>query len=173
MKILEVLWYALPSFTVCGVPIILARFHILDVLGIPISEKFGSNKTWRGLLSGMISAIVVTAAQVVLYTHFPVFRRISVVNYLEINPVALGLLFGIGNHAFDLTKSFFKRRMNKPPGDKFFPWDEFDAFAGVLMSTLMVPLPLDVILWSAIIIPSTTYCGNVFLYHLRVKSVPY
>ena len=173
MKILEVLWYALPSFSVCGVPIILARFHILDVLGIPISEKFGSNKTWRGLLSGMVSAIVVTVVQVVLYMYFSVVRRISVINYLEINPVALGLLFGIGSHAFDLAKSFLKRRINKPPGDKFLPWDEFDAFAGVLMSTLMVPLPLDVILWSAIIIPLTAYCGNVFLYHLRIKSVPY
>jgi CDP-2,3-bis-(O-geranylgeranyl)-sn-glycerol synthase len=91
---------------------------------------FGRHKTFRGLIFGILFAIIITFIQYLLY-HLDFFKLISFIDYS--NWLLIGFLFGAGAIFGDLIESFFKRRLNIKPGKSFIPWDQLDFAIGSLI----------------------------------------
>lgn len=86
---------------------------------------FGKNKTWRGLVSGVILAGLVAAVEAPL-----VFR---VLNEDRLWFTGAGMLMGFGALAGDSVESFFKRQLGVKAGDSWFPFDQLDFIIGGLL----------------------------------------
>jgi CDP-2,3-bis-(O-geranylgeranyl)-sn-glycerol synthase len=146
MIILQALYFLLPAYFANMAPVFATKIFgskyswPLD-LGYQYQGQalLGKNKTWRGLLAGIIVGIVTVYLQAYLF-RFGFFQSISIINYESADLFALGFLFGLGVILADAIKSFFKRRMNIKPGDKWFPWDQLD-FSGGLILSLFIYLP--------------------------------
>jgi CDP-2,3-bis-(O-geranylgeranyl)-sn-glycerol synthase len=77
----------------------------------------GSHKTWRGLITGVIGAQII----------------FILLGGIEQTPWFFGALLGIGGLGGDMVKSFFKRKMGRKPGTSWFPWDQIDWIAGLIV----------------------------------------
>jgi CDP-2,3-bis-(O-geranylgeranyl)-sn-glycerol synthase len=133
-------------------------------------EILGKNKTWRGLISGIIVAIAIIYLQTYL-CNFNFFKNLSLFDYQAIDQITYGFLFGLGVILGDAVKSFFKRRINLKPGDKWFPWDQLD-FLGALILILLVYLPPWYIFILIIVIsPFLPMASNWLGYKLKIKKV--
>ena len=130
MAIIEELYFALPVYFANMTPVFVRR---INVLNYPINKDlFGENKTVRGFVSAIIISIVFFYIQAYLF-QFGFIRKISLVNYDEINIFAVGFLAGLGAITGDLIKSFFKRRQNIKPGQSWMPFDQLDFIIGALI----------------------------------------
>ena len=137
--ILEIVWFLLPAYFANMAPVFAnAIFHNK---GKPINVAlFGSHKTYRGFLAGIIAAVLIIYIQLYLY-GISFFRSTSILDYSQINLLIYGLLFGFGSMLGDLIKSFFKRRLGFKPGSRFMPFDQIDYILGtfLLLSQLFFP----------------------------------
>ncbi|MCX6745121.1 MAG: CDP-archaeol synthase, partial [Candidatus Parcubacteria bacterium] len=99
------------------------------------------------------------------------FKKLSIINYEVIDAIVYGFLFGFGVILADAIKSYFKRRKNIKPGDKWFPWDQLD-FAGGLILILFVFLPpWYIFLLCLVISPFLPLAANWIGYKLKLKKV--
>jgi CDP-2,3-bis-(O-geranylgeranyl)-sn-glycerol synthase len=97
------------------------------------TKLFGKNKTWRGLILGIVVAILVSFIQSKLY---PLWSLYDYSNWYS-----WGFLLGLGALGGDAIESFFKRRMNFLPGEPWIPFDQIDHVIGamILGSVLFFP----------------------------------
>jgi len=147
MIILEIIWFFLPAYAAN----MAASIFKLKFLNFPISEKiFGSHKTYRGFLIGLISALIIVSIQKLLFS-FDFFQKISYLNYAK-NFLLIGFLLGSGALFGDLIKSFFKRRLKIPPGEKWIPFDQIDYTLGALIFISFLWRPSLIFILSAIIL---------------------
>jgi CDP-2,3-bis-(O-geranylgeranyl)-sn-glycerol synthase len=150
------LWYLLPAAlgnhnASCGNRLPLPGFlkRGMDKLAIPIDlgktlngrEIFGKNKTWRGLVVGILTAILVSGVQALLFFKIGFLRNNTVVDYASHNFIFVGTLMGGGALLGDLAESFIKRRLGKPSGKPWFPWDQSDWIIGAMLLSSMVVVP--------------------------------
>jgi len=161
------LWYLLPAAlgnhaASCGnrlwLPVIFK--NAIAKIAVPVDlgrkwrgiEIFGKNKTYRGLAVGVIAGVLAAGLQAALFFNFDFFRSNTIVDYGRVNFALFGFLMGIGALSGDLVKSFIKRRLGKPSGKPWFPWDQLDWITGaiVLSSIVFVP-PFEVAIVTAII----------------------
>jgi CDP-2,3-bis-(O-geranylgeranyl)-sn-glycerol synthase len=91
----------------------------------PISRRWlGDHKTVVGCLFGVTTAAAVSWLQTVIaWTPAGLTSRQS---------VALGVAQGIGAMSGDAVKSFFKRRVGIPPGQRWIPADQIDFVIGAI-----------------------------------------
>ena len=149
-------WYLLPAalgnhVASCGnrLPVPGTVKSFLMRLDLPIDqgktlggrEILGKNKTWRGLIVGGVTGIFVAGVQAILYYSFEFFRDNTVIDYGKINFILLGILMGEGALLGDLVESFIKRRMGKPSGKPWFPWDQADWIIGAMLLSSLVFVP--------------------------------
>ena len=93
MVIIEELYFALPIYVSNMAPVFARKINLLDY---PINEKlFGSHKTYRGYVAGILASIIFFYIQLYLY-RFDAIKSISLVNYNEINILLIGFLAGFG-----------------------------------------------------------------------------
>jgi CDP-2,3-bis-(O-geranylgeranyl)-sn-glycerol synthase len=93
----------------------------------PISRRWlGSHKTVIGFAAGVVSAV---AAAFLQHSIAGVTSPASAGG----SWVELGLRFGLGAMIGDAVKSFFKRRLQIPPGRPWIPFDQLDFVAGALI----------------------------------------
>ncbi|HEV8601125.1 MAG TPA: CDP-archaeol synthase [Patescibacteria group bacterium] len=123
---------------------------------------FGANKTMRGLIVGILAAMLAALAQTGLYSHWTYLRHVSPIDYSHLNPLLLGLLLGLGALCGDAIESFFKRQFDIQPGERLFLFDQLDYVLGVILFTYWyVPLSLGLYgymagVWFVIHILTTT-----------------
>jgi CDP-2,3-bis-(O-geranylgeranyl)-sn-glycerol synthase len=92
----------------------------------PISRRWlGDHKTVVGFLASVYAGVLTTAMQRL------VDAPIALIDYR--NWFAVGLLFGAGAMLGDALKSFAKRRLGIPPGDRWIPFDQLDFVLGALI----------------------------------------
>lgn len=153
-------------------PIIFNRLPFLNVpvdfgrtwKGKPI---FGSHKTYRGFVVGVIMAVGTAYLQKILYPHF---ESLSLVDYSQINVVWLGLLQGFGALGGDLVKSFVKRRLNIPSGQSWVPFDQTDAIFGALfLTSFIVDLSTQQIIVAVLTFGLLHPLANLLGYILKFK----
>ena len=164
LSLLRSLWFMLPLFGNSAPVLIRGKFNFLAVpvdlnktwKGKPI---FGKNKTFRGVIVCCLASTLIFALQKLLY-QFDLFRAISLIDYSQYG-LLLGFLLGFGAIFGDLVKSFFKRRLEIPPGKPWFPFDQIDYTLGALAFASIIYLP-DWWVWLIII-------GSGIIFHVLIN----
>lgn len=122
----ETLWFFLPMLIANQFPGFAA---ILNLPGnFPINKKlFGPNKTWAAYYTAIIGSISTLYLQ-------KNFSRSSIFDYERPDLWLVGVSIGIGVVVGDHVKSFIKRRLGIAPGERWWPFDQLDFFAGGLIA---------------------------------------
>lgn len=128
----EALWFFLPAFAANQCPRLAAQLNLPG--NFPVSRRWlGSNKTWAAYYAAAIGSLLTIYFQKL----FPgVNASIGLFDYSRSDFWAIGFLFGIGAVAGDHVKSFVKRRLGIPSGERWWPFDVLDFVAGGLIATL-------------------------------------
>lgn len=124
---------------------------------------FGANKTWRGLVSGIV---VGTLTGALLYGAF--FTDSNKWLFLAIcAAMSAGALVG------DAVESFFKRQRGIPSGHAWFPFDQTDYIIGGLLFTLPFGvLPLWLLMWVFVLYFCLHVVSSYIGYLLGLKQRP-
>lgn len=179
MIVLQALYFALPIFAANMAPVLLAG---IPFLGQPIDNNrlwrgkpiLGTHKTWRGLLGGVIFALLIVLLQSFVQDKYGVFQRISLIDYQASGILILGVLMGAGALIGDALKSFFKRRLNRPSGSPWIPFDQLDFIVGGLAFSAFYAWPgWQIALILLILTPLLHVLTNVAAYAVGLKSVPW
>jgi CDP-2,3-bis-(O-geranylgeranyl)-sn-glycerol synthase len=180
--ILFALWFFLPAGMANMIPIPIAKMPGLRKLDSPLDfgaafrgkRIFGSHKTWRGLIAGIIVATLTLWLQQYAVESYGWFaERAGAIDYLSLPTVWLGLVFAIGALGGDAIKSFFKRRRNKAPGQAWLPYDLVDHIVGAAVLTMPFVLfdwwvyPVVFVIWLLINL-FVSYSG----YLIQIKERP-
>lgn len=176
--VIKAFYLALPAYLANMAPVIFAKLKWLNFLNKPIDGGrrirsnyiFGSNKTWRGIVSAVIIGVLVAWLQAVLYP-LDFFKNISLFNY-QVNFLLFGTLAGLGAILGDLFKSFFKRRVKINSGRPWPVFDQLDFIVGFLIFTWVIVQPTwQIILTLAIITLVLHPLVNIIGYLLKIKKV--
>lgn len=151
--VLFAIWFFAPAGLANSAPVFAKKLPFLKRYSTPLDlghsykgkRIFGQNKTWRGLVFGIIIATLTLSLQKYLFDNFQWAENISqTVDYSQINVLVLGFLFGFGALIGDSLESFLKRRVNIKEGDSWFPYDQLDyIIGGLLASTLVIILTTE------------------------------
>ncbi|MBD3248543.1 CDP-2,3-bis-(O-geranylgeranyl)-sn-glycerol synthase [Candidatus Woesearchaeota archaeon] len=163
------LYLMMPVYFANMAPVLVKKhFKFLDI-PVDMGKKFkgkpilGSHKTVRGFVFGVFAGIAVAYIQNILYVY-DVFRSISFVDYS--NWLLLGFLLGFGALFGDSVKSFFKRRADVKPGDRFIPWDQIDYSIGSLVFVSFIFVPS----WQAVL---TVISINIIIHMIANHAAYY
>ena len=179
--ILKSIYFMAPVYFANMTPVFLAKIPGFKKWNMPmdfgkkIGRKriFGSHKTWRGFIGGIVAAMLVAVIQrELLYNSDGFIRSISIVAYHEINIFLFAFLFGFGAMLGDAVKSFFKRRIGKNSGESWPVFDQLDYVVGslIFISPLFFP-SWDIVLTVVIVTPALNILANVIGYVLKLKKV--
>jgi CDP-2,3-bis-(O-geranylgeranyl)-sn-glycerol synthase len=164
LQIIQTIWFFLPAGFANMFASLSKRINFLNY---PINKKlFGSNKTYRGFLFGVLAAIIICFIQFLLY---PYTKTIAITNYS--NFILIGFLLGFGALLGDLIESFFKRRIKIKPGKSWPIFDQLDWIIGaIILSSLYIRLSathiIIAIIFAIIIHPTFNLLG----YNLRLQK---
>ncbi len=172
-EILFALWIFLPAGFANAAPVVAWKLPYLKKWNTPLDgartfrgiRLFGANKTWRGLLSGILAAAFVFYIQQLIGPNLGFFSDYLDKAQYNQAPFWLGAALGFGALAGDAIESFVKRQLKIAPGKAWFPFDQLDYIAGAAI-ILIVFFP----------VPSITYIWIIVLYfvlHLAVSFVGY
>lgn len=155
--ILSCIYFFLPAYFTNMTPPLAKKIGIFNFLAKPVdfNKKFlgepilGNHKTWRGVILGIFVGMSVAKIQQFLF-QYSFFKKISFLNYQEINIVLFGFLISLGTILGDLFFAFIKRRLKLKPGEKFLPWDQINYVLGAAI--LLTPIfKIDMIIWITIL----------------------
>lgn len=174
-EVLQVLYFFLPAYLANMSPVLIrGRFH---ALAIPLDggrtfrgkRILGDHKTWRGLLAGIIAGPLVFELQRWVY-EAEIAQSLAVIDYSAYRLLP-GLFMGLGAGVGDAIKSFFKRRIDIPPGESWPVFDQLDFFLGayLFVSPVYAP-PVSSILASLPVILLGNVASNVAGYWLGFKE---
>ncbi|UCE43848.1 MAG: CDP-2,3-bis-(O-geranylgeranyl)-sn-glycerol synthase [Candidatus Bathyarchaeota archaeon] len=163
--------FIFPAYCANGMPVIFGGGRTIDGGGKFLDGKpiFGSHKTFRGFLAGMIIGTSVGFAEQVLFVTFHSSPFLSIIPFSP-SPF-LGLTLSLGALLGDLADSFIKRRLNIPPGSPLPLVDQLDFVAGALLFSLIIgqlPSPL-ITLIVIVITPPIHLLTNFSAYLLGFK----
>ena len=175
------IWFLLPAAVANMTPIFMAKLPWVRQWDAPLDfgrkwrgrEIFGSHKTWRGIISGTLVAMLIFWLQQIIYGHSTWVQHIcSGLDYSSL-PLLLGPLLGFGALAGDAVKSFFKRQFGVASGQSWFPFDQLDYIVGaIIVSFFFVSLPVAVYIWMLLIWfvmhVVVSYCG----WRVGLKDAP-
>ncbi|HUB93666.1 MAG TPA: CDP-archaeol synthase, partial [Verrucomicrobiae bacterium] len=139
------LWFFMPAGVANMMPIFAAHIPQLKRLDAPMDfgksfcgkRIFGSHKTWRGLVAGIIFGTVTLALQQLLVAHIGWLHTwTDRIDYAKLPTLLLGPLFAIGALGGDAIESFFKRQVGIPPGHGWFPFDQTDYIIGAAIASI-------------------------------------
>lgn len=173
-------WFFLPAGLANMVPVFAARLPWLKNLEFPMDffcefrgkRVFGSHKTFRGLVSGIVVSVLVVWLQKVLYMEYESLRP-WVFDYSTIQPLLLGGLLGFGALGGDAIKSFFKRQVGIASGKSWLVFDQVDYIVGGLFAaSIYAPLPMDQYLYILVLYVGLHFLVNLIGYGLGFKDSP-
>lgn len=142
--ILFALWFFLPAALANMMPILVAKISWLQKYEAPMDfgrtfrghRIFGAHKTWRGFISGVITATLVLWLQQIAAEHSGWVQWLtSQVDYAHLPVLIMGPIFGAAALGGDAIESFFKRQRGTPPGHGWFPWDQLDYIIAAAIAT--------------------------------------
>ncbi len=125
---------------------------------------FGSHKTWRGLVFGVLGGIVAVEIQRFL-GRFAFFNALNILDYHTVPVIFFGALLGFGVLFGDAVGSFVKRRIGITPGKSFMPFDQIVAPLGAMLFIL----PYYIVSWQFFV----AALAVSFFAHLIIKYIGY
>lgn len=134
-NLLEALWLFLPAAVANATPVITSRLLVLRGWSTPIDfgrtyrgqRILGKNKTWRGVVSGVVLAATCGYLQ---SKWQPIASLPTFMHVVFAAAIGFGALYG------DAVESFFKRQRQVPSGHSWFPFDQLDYIFGGLLAGL-------------------------------------
>lgn len=173
--IIEALYYFLPAYMANMAPVLLKGQ--LKSLDTPLDggrtwrgkRVLGSHKTWRGLVGGAMTGVIVFWLQKLLH-DLTFFQTISIIDYSRYT-VLLGLLLGTGALLGDAAKSFLKRQIGIKPGKPWPVLDQLDFVVGGLLLSSIIFLPeWRYILVLLLLTPILHLAANFISYSLGLQK---
>lgn len=167
------LYFMMPAYFANMAPVIVRKIDFLDFpldFNKKLSKKpiLGSHKTFRGVVFGVVFAVIAAYIQFFLYRQ-EFFRNLSFFGYQ--NWLLLGFLMGFGALSGDAIKSFFKRRSGIKPGAKFVPFDQIDFVMGAFMLTLLFfDLTLNIFIASLLLTFVLHIAVNHIAFYLKMRN---
>jgi CDP-2,3-bis-(O-geranylgeranyl)-sn-glycerol synthase len=169
--IAEVVWFILPAW--------IANSMAINVSGLPVIKNFstpidfgrswggkrilGDGKTWRGLIGGVISAVICAMMQ----------QQYPVPGYVEMTPF-LGFLLGFGALFGDSAESLIKRRMGFDRGHPIFLLDHLDYIVGAFFfAWTAVPINMTYLLVACLITLPIHFLANIVAWLVKLKKNPW
>lgn len=136
--ILSSFYFFLPAYLTNMTPSLMASKGFFKCLDKPLDfgRKFqgspilGNHKTWRGILLGLTTGLLIALFQRQLFNGSLFIREISFLNYQAINIFFFGFLMSGGALCGDLFFAFIKRRLGLKPGTRFLPFDQINYVIG-------------------------------------------
>ncbi|MDP3964060.1 MAG: CDP-archaeol synthase [bacterium] len=168
-------WLLLPMGVANMSPVIFSSR--LDVLARPIDagryflgqRLFGDHKTWRGFVVGTLAGGLTFILQQVVY-EIPSFEYLSLFDYRSI-PSHYGFVVGFGVLFGDLVRAFFKRRLGRPPGSAWVPFDQIDyVIGGLAFSFLYFTLHWTVTLTTILLAFLLHIVASHIGFYLKIKE---
>lgn len=151
--LLFTLWFFAPAGLANAAPIFAKNISWLDKFNKPIDAGktyknkriLGDHKTFRGVLSAVIIALITSLVQYIAATNSQWLQaNLLIVDYTNSIFIIMGTFMGLGAIIGDGIKSFFKRQASVPSGKSWFPYDQIDYILGGLLFTLpFLLLPLQ------------------------------
>jgi len=141
----------------------------------------GAGKTWRGLLAGIVAALLVGCLQLLALgaTQAPLLSDFGFAS-VGLGFMGILLLLGVGSMAGDVLKSYIKRRLGRPRGAPLPLADQLDFLLGAwLLLALGAPWFLvGVIGWQHAVMlllftPGLHRLTNILGYLLGRKQEPW
>lgn len=177
--IIQALFYFLPAYIANACPVIFSRFGWWKFIAEPVDGGrkiggafvFGSTKTWRGVFTGVLGALLIILAQYLLGEYFTESRWFFLFEYEFPSILILGLLFGFGEGFGDLIKSFIKRRLKIDSSKPCLILDRSSFLGAVVLSLLYFSPPVEHILAILIISPLIPIVANLVAYKIGWKKV--
>lgn len=178
--IAQALFFFLPGYVANMLPVVFAKFGFLKSLDFPIDrgkklgeyDVFGSHKTYRGFVAGVLGSLFIVGIQIALWTFIPSSHFLFLFPYAGWKMIGFGVLMGFGALLGDLIKSFFKRRFRVKEGAVFFPFDQLDFVVGGILGASIIFMPgyghLAVLF---IFTPLLHFLSNLIAYKLGWKKV--
>ena len=169
--LIDVVWFILPAYAANSAAIDVSGLPVLKYYSTPIDfgrsfggkRLFGDGKTWRGLVSGVLTAT--------LCAHIMGVYQIE--GLLE-QSAFLGFLLGLGAMLGDLTASFVKRRLGFLRGHPVFLLDQLDYILGAFIFALPVySFNVEYFIIACIITLPVHYLANVVAWLINLKKKPW
>lgn len=171
--ILKCFYLMLPAYFANMAPVIVKKINLL-AFPVDFNQQIGNqpvlgkNKTFRGLVFGVVFALTVAYVQSLLY-NVGFFKSISFFDYH--NWLLFGILMGSGALIGDLAKSFFKRRLGLKPGAKFVPFDQTDFAVGALLLIMPVfEITLTIFIVSLVLSFVLHIAVNHLSFYLKIRN---
>lgn len=169
---MALMYFMLPAYFANMAASLSKKLKFLKPLEAPIDfgetlegkPIFGSHKTWRGAIFGLVVGMLIAWFQLYLY-QFDFFKEISFFDYRGINIFIFGFLFSFGDIAGDLFFAFLKRRKGIAPGKTWIPFDQINYVIGSFL--FLTPyLKLEFKIWiSALVL--------TFFLHILTNLIAY
>ncbi|MBI2656966.1 CDP-archaeol synthase [Candidatus Woesearchaeota archaeon] len=163
----------LPAYFANMAPVIVKKINLF-AFPVDFDRKLnnkpilGKNKTFRGLVFGIVFSIIIAYFQFLLY-NIEFYKNISFFNYQ--NWLLFGFLIGLGALTGDLIKSFFKRRLGIEPGEKFVPFDQTDFVVGALIFIMPIfKLTLKIFFVSLLLSFVLHIIVNHIAFYLKIRN---
>jgi CDP-2,3-bis-(O-geranylgeranyl)-sn-glycerol synthase len=107
------------------------------------------------------------------YEAFFVAAIVGGVSGLFVSGFKIGLLLGIGVWVGSMASSFIKRRLKIKSGGRMPLIDQLDFILGATLMASFISFNLLAFTFAIIITPPVHRLGNIFLFKLGIKDVPY
>jgi len=158
--LIDALVFILPAYCANAIPVLLGGGRPIDG-GKVFSDGrpvFGSHKTIRGFVSGLVVGTLVG------------FGLSLVIDY----SLLLGFAVSLGALLGDLFEAFVKRRLGYAPGASLPVADQLDFVLGALLFSLFVSPPSwQIAVVVLVITPPIHLLTNFVAYHLGIKKEPW
>ncbi|MBI2659287.1 CDP-archaeol synthase [Candidatus Woesearchaeota archaeon] len=171
--ILKCFYLMLPAYFANMAPVMVKKVKLF-IFPVDFNKTIGNkpilgkNKTFRGLVFGVVFSVIVAYFQFLLH-NFGFFKNISFLDYQDW--LLFGLLMGSGALTGDLIKSFFKRRVNIMPGSKFMPFDQVDFVIGALIFIMPVfDVTLNIFIVSLLLSFALDITVNHIAFYLKIRN---
>jgi CDP-2,3-bis-(O-geranylgeranyl)-sn-glycerol synthase len=157
------------------IPSLSATLGIFKFLAKPIDagKQFmgkpllGNHKTWRGLILGLSSGVLVIFFQKWLFVNCPSMQSISIINYLNIDIWNFALSMTLGAIFGDLFFAFIKRRLNLQPGARFMPFDQINYVLGAaIFLFIFSKVEINLSVWLTVLVLT-------FILHVGATQIGY
>lgn len=138
IDVASALWFIFPAYCANAAPVIFGGGQPMDFGKLFFDGKplFGSHKTFRGFLAGLIVGTLVALVQMLLF-EYVLFQYGSQFRY----NIFLGFMLSLGALTGDLIESFIKRRLNRSPGKSLPIADQIDFILGAFLFSLPFSSP--------------------------------
>ena len=168
--ILAALYFFLPAYGANMAPVFFKKIPILEQA--IHKDLFGKNKTWRGLVLGVIFGTLIFYIQQTIYAK-GLLLFLALIDYSG-HSLFLGLTLAMGALLGDIIESYFKRINNIKPGKAWIPYDQLDFVIGaLLLSSLLYTPSIEAIVVIVIASPLLHIIVNHIGYYFGIRKAKF